>query len=325
MKRRSPLDPESSRTLIVLFLTFSPVVTLGSGVLVQSVHVYLLFSFELVRLSSNFFDLGANFFDIRPLLVFGERLLNLRVISSGKSALFAFWREGFSFPQLALCNLHLFSLKMLITVTTAVTLPVFAVSIAVSSALVVSLGAVLATLIGWGSVDEYILPKGLSNLRCLSTLNSCVAVPSFLFTVGTVTGVVVTFLTFLRLNGFLLAFHMSLKHGLHEGHALIAPRLLVGLLELRGLTCCCLEGLTIAVIATAVQGVVGLVGTAVGFAMLTELLAATLLRDLTSQAPRCLVLWVTLGFGWGCTALTLCLEFLALLLNHDLLDGFKVQ
>ncbi len=34
MKRRSPLDPESSRTLIVLFLTFCPVLMLGSGVLV---------------------------------------------------------------------------------------------------------------------------------------------------------------------------------------------------------------------------------------------------------------------------------------------------
>ncbi len=35
-----------------------------------------------------------------------------------------------------------------------VTLPVFAVSIAISLALLVSLGAVLTTLIGWGSVDK---------------------------------------------------------------------------------------------------------------------------------------------------------------------------
>jgi hypothetical protein len=89
---------------------------------------------------------------------------------------------------------------------------------------------------------------------------SCVTLPSFLFTVGTVTGVIVMLLALLRLTSFCLAFCISLKHGLHEGHALIAPRLLVGLLELRGLTCCCLKGLTIAVIATAVQGVVGLVG-----------------------------------------------------------------
>jgi hypothetical protein len=43
---------------------------------------------------------------------------------------------------------------MLITMTTAVTLPVFAVSIAISSALVDSLTAVLATLFGQGSVDK---------------------------------------------------------------------------------------------------------------------------------------------------------------------------
>jgi hypothetical protein len=87
------------------------------------------------------------------------------------------------------------------------------------------------------------------------------------------------FLTFLRLTGFFLVFHISLEHGLHEGHAPIAPRLLVELLGLRGLTCCCLEGLTIAVIATSVQGVVGCEGTAVGLAMLAKLLTATLLRD----------------------------------------------
>jgi hypothetical protein len=105
----------------------------------------------------------------------------------------------------------------------------------------------------------------------------------------------------LRLTGFLLAFCISLKHGLHEGHALNAPRLLARLLGLRGLTCCYLKGLTIAVIATTVQGVVGLEGTAVGFATLAELLTVTLLRDLTSRPPRRLALWVTLGFGSGCT------------------------
>jgi hypothetical protein len=123
----------------------------------------------------------------------------------------------------------------------------------------------------------------------------------------------------LRLTGFLLAFHINLKHGLHEGHALIAPKLLVGLLGLRGLTCCGLRGLIIAVISMAVQGVVGLVRTAMCFAMLAKLLTATLLRDWTSQAPRCLVLWVTLGFGPGCTSLSFCLELLVLLLNHDTL------
>jgi hypothetical protein len=154
----------------------------------------------------------------------------------------------------------------------------------------------------------------------------CVAIPSFLFTVKTDTGVIVTFLMLLRLTGFLLAFCISLKDGLHEGHARIAPRLLVGLLGLRGLTCCCLKGLTIAVIATAVQGVVGLVGTAVGLATLARLHTVILLRDYsTSRAPRRHALWVFLGFGLGCTTLTLCLEFLAVLLNHDSLDGLKVR
>jgi hypothetical protein len=108
---------------------------------------------------------------------------------------------------------------------------------------------------------------------------------------------------------------------MHEGHALIAPRLLVGLLGLRGLICCCLEGLTIAVIARAVQGVVHREGTAMGLAYLAKLLTATLLRDSTSQAPRRLALRVTFSFGWGCTALSFCLEVHTFLLNHDLLDG----
>jgi hypothetical protein len=129
------------------------------------------------------------------------------------------------------------------------------------------------------------------------------------------------FLTFLRLTGFFLAFHISLEHGLHEGHALIAPRLLVGLLGLRGLTCCCLEGLTIAVIAMAIQGVVVHEGTAMGLAMLANLFTATLLRDSNSRTPRRLALWFTFGFGWGCNALPFCLEVCTFLLNHDLLDS----
>ncbi len=68
----------------------------------------------------------------------------------------------------------------------------------------------------------------------------------------------------------------------------------------------------------------GLEGTAVGLAMLAKLLTATLFRDSTSWAPRCLALWVTLGFRWGCTALPFHLDFRAFL-NHDSLNGFKVQ
>jgi hypothetical protein len=80
------------------------------------------------------------------------------------------------------------------------------------------------------------------------------------------TRLIVALLALLRLTGFLLAFHISLEQGLLKGHAFIGLKLPVGLLGLRGLTCCCLKGLTIAVIATAVQGVVGLVENTMGLA-----------------------------------------------------------
>ncbi len=154
MKRRSLLDPESSRTLIVLFLTYSLELVLRSGILARFERVFLLFSIKLVQFSSHFFDLEANFFGIRPLLDFCEGLLDPWVFSSGKSALFAFWRKGLSFLRLTLSNLHLFFLKMLITATTTVTFPVFAVPLAISSAFVVSLTAVLTILIRGGLGDE---------------------------------------------------------------------------------------------------------------------------------------------------------------------------
>jgi hypothetical protein len=151
---------------------------------------------------------------------------------------------------------------------------------------------------------------------------SCVTVPCFLFTVGTVTGVITMLLALLRLTGFLLAFFISLKHGLPKSHALIAPELLVGLLRLRGLICCCLKGLTLAVIAMPVQGVVGLVGTNVSFATLAKLFTVTLLGDSTSRPPRCLALWVTLGFRLGQCSLSFCLELLIMLINRDTLNSF---
>jgi hypothetical protein len=57
-------------TLIVLFLTFSPELMLGSGFLAQSERVFLLFSSKLVLFSSNFSDLDNNFFGSWPFLVF---------------------------------------------------------------------------------------------------------------------------------------------------------------------------------------------------------------------------------------------------------------
>jgi hypothetical protein len=74
-----------------------------------------------------------------------------------------------------------------------------------------------------------------------------------LYPVSYVTGVIIALFTLHRLTGFLLALSISLEHVLHKSHALIVPKLLVKLHGLRGLTCCCLKGLFIAVIATAVQ------------------------------------------------------------------------
>jgi hypothetical protein len=93
------------------------------------------------------------------------------------------------------------------------------------------------------------------------------------------------FLMFLRLTGFFLAFHISLEHGLHEGHILVAPKFLVGLLGLSGFSCYSLEGLAVAVIATTVQGVMRRERAAMGLASLAKLLTATLLGDSTSGSP----------------------------------------
>ncbi len=153
-KRRSPLDPESSRTLIVLFLTYRPELLPKSGSTAQSERVFLLFSIKLVLFSSNFFDLGANFFGIQPFLDFWERFRDPRVFSCKKSALSTFWWEGLSFPRLALRNLHFSLLKMLITATIPVTFLVSAVSFAISSAFVATLRAVMTTLIGRGLCDK---------------------------------------------------------------------------------------------------------------------------------------------------------------------------
>jgi hypothetical protein len=81
---------------------------LGSGFLVQSERVFLLFSSKLVLLSSIFFDFDANFFGDWHFLFFGEIILGPRELSYKNSALSAFWQEGYSFRDLALRKLHLF-------------------------------------------------------------------------------------------------------------------------------------------------------------------------------------------------------------------------
>jgi hypothetical protein len=103
-------------------------------------------------------------------------------------------------------------------------------------------------------------------------------------------------LTFLRLTSFLILY-IGLRYGLHEGHTLIAPNFFVGLLGNRGLTCCCREGLTIAIIATAVQGVAGLVRAAVGFAMKANLLPVNFLGTQSLEPPDAFLLGLLLASG----------------------------
>jgi hypothetical protein len=95
---------------------------------------------------------------------------------------------------------------MLITTTTAVTLSVFVVLIAISSALMFSLGSVLTTLIEPGSVDKYTVPKGLFNLRCLSALNPVSLYPVSYSLLELSLESLLHFLRFLDLPVFLQAF-----------------------------------------------------------------------------------------------------------------------
>ncbi len=69
---------------------------------------------------------------------------------------------------------------------------------------------------------------------------------------------------------FLKPFLNGLEHGCHISHLLIAPKFLVGLLRVRGLTWGCTEGLAILVVLATVVGVVRLVRAAVSLATLAK-------------------------------------------------------
>ena len=71
---------------------------------------------------------------------------------------------------------------------------------------------------------------------------------------------------------FLKPFLNGLEHGCHISHLLIAPKLLVGLTCIGGLTWGCTEGLAILVVLATVAGVVRLVRAAVSLASLAKLL-----------------------------------------------------
>ncbi len=143
MKRRSPLDPESSRTLIVLFLTYSPELMLRSGFLAQSEHVFLLFSSKLVRFSSHlafsqFLRKVSWCAGIFRRNIGSFRLLVRRPLISEISA-----------PQFAS-----FFTKNAHCRNYGSHLSGFCSFVTISSAFVVSLRAVLTTFIGWGLWDE---------------------------------------------------------------------------------------------------------------------------------------------------------------------------
>ena len=59
VKRRSPLDPESRRTLIAFLLAIRPELWLSSDLVARTGLVLAEFSPTLVFLVAKFFDLGA--------------------------------------------------------------------------------------------------------------------------------------------------------------------------------------------------------------------------------------------------------------------------
>ncbi len=138
-KRRSPLDPVSSNTLIVLCLT---------------INLSLVLLMVSLRPSWHFRGLFRPFF-FEFSLLFG---------------LFS------NFPGLAFGELRILSPKTLSIATMAVTFPVLEFSIAISLALMVS-SANLVALIGWVSVDFNWTPEGCTNLIRLSAGSRFLVLP----------------------------------------------------------------------------------------------------------------------------------------------------
>ncbi len=125
MKSRSPLDPVSSNTLMVFFLTISPSLASLTGSLSPiwcDLALFLWFFFEFSRL---------------------------------------FYLIDF-LPELAFWELLKFLLKIFITATTTVTLPGMEFLIDFSLALIIS-KAVLVALIGRVPLDVKFMPGGLFN------------------------------------------------------------------------------------------------------------------------------------------------------------------
>jgi hypothetical protein len=127
---------------------------LRSSFLAQSRCGFLHFSFKLFLLSSNIFD-WALISSISGLFSFSEKdFLVCRNFLAESQHFLPFGKKASCFQDSRSTTCISFQQRMLITATNAVTLPVFAVLIAISSALMLLLGAVSTTLIGWDSVDK---------------------------------------------------------------------------------------------------------------------------------------------------------------------------
>ena len=128
MKRRSPLDPVSSHTLIVLFITIGPSLASLMGSLRPfwcNLALFRCFFFEF----SHLFGLIDNF------------------------------------PDLEFRKLTTFVSQTFIIAATAVTLPVLELLINFSLALIMCKAVLVVALIGWVSLDVKLMPVGLSNLN----------------------------------------------------------------------------------------------------------------------------------------------------------------
>ncbi len=126
---------------------------------------------KLVLFSSNFFDLDANFFGIRSFLNFWERVSLSVGIFLQKIGTFLLLARRLLISKISALQLASFFTKNAHHRDHRSHLTGFCSFNRDFISIVVSLGAVLATLIRWGSVDELIVPNGFSNLRHLSTLD----------------------------------------------------------------------------------------------------------------------------------------------------------
>jgi hypothetical protein len=174
---------------------------LRSDFLAQSGHGFLLFGLKLLQFSSYFFDLDANFCANQPFLVFRERLLGPWEFSSRILALSDFWQDSFLFPELA--RIALLFTKNAHHRDNCIHLTGFCGFNHDSIGPHVITSGCIDNFDWTGLSRQIDSTKRLIYFKTLVYAKSRIAVPRFLFTVGTITGVIVTLLALLRLTGFL--------------------------------------------------------------------------------------------------------------------------